>query len=638
MDRVIYSLVVAVLWVVQKLPPRLVDRLGGFAGWLAWLLLPGYRALVQRNLRQAFGRERDARQIRRMARRHFSQLGANLLGAAHFFAADEAKVRRHTRMENLEILRAAHARGRGVVLAISHIGNWEMFAQACFYARELPFGTVFQKVHNRHLDGMITRFRQRLGVKTFDRRAGLSAAAAFLRSGGVLGVLVDQHAGESGIWMPFFGKLASTSPLAASLAVKTGAAVVPVAVFRTGPAHWRIAVRPEVTFDEVPSAEQVPALTASIARVLESQITESPLDWFWVHNRWKLPKPEFLLTRAKRGIYLPSGVTARQLTPLRVVVRSSNWLGDAVMNVPAVQAVKKGRPDVHLTVLAPAKLADVWREVPEVDEVLVIGPRESIFSVAGRLRRGRFDAAIILPNSLRTALEVFLAGVPRRAGFAGHRRRWLLNQVAKGRKKRRSQPHTLRPEHHAKNYLRLVQEFGAGEPPVWPDSRSLAPSNQPPVLGLCPGAEYGPAKRWPVEKYRAVMEKISAATDAEWRIFGVAKDRPLAAILCENFPGRVVDRTGQTTLRELLEELREVRLLVTNDTGTMHLAALLGTPTVAIFGSTEPSLTGPLGEGHVVLRHQVECSPCFLRECPLDFRCMEGVTVDAVVEAIRRLV
>jgi lipopolysaccharide heptosyltransferase II len=331
-------------------------------------------------------------------------------------------------------------------------------------------------------------------------------------------------------------------------------------------------------------------------------------------------------------------VTARQLTPLRVVVRSSNWLGDAVMNVPAVQAVKKGRPDVHLTVLAPAKLADVWREVPEVDEVLVIGPRESIFSVAGRLRRGRFDAAIILPNSLRTALEVFLAGVPRRAGFAGHRRRWLLNQVAKGRKKRRSQPHTLRPEHHAKNYLRLVQEFGAGEPPVWPDSRSLAPSNQPPVLGLCPGAEYGPAKRWPVEKYRAVMEKISAATDAEWRIFGVAKDRPLAAILCENFPGRVVDRTGQTTLRELLEELREVRLLVTNDTGTMHLAALLGTPTVAIFGSTEPSLTGPLGEGHVVLRHQVECSPCFLRECPLDFRCMEGVTVDAVVEAIRRLV
>lgn len=635
MDRLIFYLVALLLGLVQRIPPRLCDALGLAGGFCAWGALPGYRRLVRRNLAIAFGREYSPATLRRMTREHFSRLGANLLGAVHFFAASEKKVRAHTTMENLEILRAAHARGRGVVLAISHIGNWEMFAQACFYARELPFGTVFQKVHNRYVDAAITRFRQRLGVRTFDRKTEMQAAAAFLRSGGVLGVLVDQHAGTSGIWTPLFQRLASTSPLAASLASRTGAAIVPVAVYRDGPAHWRIAVREEVAWEATTTTEEI---TLRVNRMLESQIRESPLDWFWVHNRWKLPYPDFLLGQTKRGFHLPEEERVG-LHPLRVVVRSSNWLGDAVMNIPAVRAMKAARPDLHLTVLCPAKLADLWRTVPQADDVLAIPSQGRLRGAVRLLRAGNFEAGIIFPNSLRVALEMWLAGVPRRAGLAGHRRRWLLNQIIPVSKKRLVR---IRPRHHAKVYLDLVDRLGAKTSAAFPLPAAnrpctADPSLVPNLLGLCPGAEYGPAKRWPLESFRAVMENISSSRDVEWHVFGVDKDRPLAATLGLEFPGRLVDRTGRTTLAELIVELRRLRLLLTNDTGTMHLAAALGVPVVAVFGSTEPLLTGPVGAPAIVLREQVECSPCFLRECPLDFRCMRAITPERVAEAVRQM-
>lgn len=612
--------------IIQLIPASLCSFIGRFLGFCAWLLLPRYRKLVRRNLTIAFGKERSPSQIASLARQHFQTLGANLLGAAHFFTASEKEVREHTTIENLDILEAAHARGHGVVLAISHIGNWELFAQASFYAPAMPFGTVFQKVHNQFIDAAITRFRRRLGVRTFDRKSELNAAAAFLRTGGVLGVLVDQHAGTSGIWTPLFGRLASTSPLGATLALKTGAAVVPVAIFTAGLGRWRICIRPEVTHPEDCSPE---ALTASINRALENQIRESPADWFWVHNRWKLPSPEFLLARAKRGLYLPDG--ADSLQKLRIVIRGSNWLGDAVMNVPAVRAIKAGRPDLHLAVLTPAKLADMWRSVSAVDEVIAIPEGASVFRVAALLR-GQFEVGIIFPNSLRTALEMYLANIPRRVGFPGHFRRRFLNQFPRNRKGH--QP-SIRPEHHANHYSLLADRIGAPPPPDPPAIMHSAETKI--LLGVCPGAEYGPAKRWPIEKFRSVMETISAQYDCQWHIFGVKKDSPLAHQLAHGFSGKVIDRTGKTTLSELMAELRQMRLLLTNDTGTMHLAALLGVPVVALFGSTEPALTSPFGSANIILREQVECSPCFRRKCPLDFRCMNALTPEMGSQAVLQI-
>jgi lipopolysaccharide heptosyltransferase II len=153
-------------------------------------------------------------------------------------------------------------------------------------------------------------------------------------------------------------------------------------------------------------------------------------------------------------------------------------------------------------------------------------------------------------------------------------------------------------------------------------------------IGLCPGAEYGPAKRWLPERFAEAAAKISAQSSAQWILFGTKNDAAVGEQIAGAIGDHCMNRIGKTTLDQLIDELRQCRLLLTNDTGTMHLAALLGVPVVAIFGSTEPRLTGPLGDGHIVLRHHVECSPCFLRKCPIDFRCMKAVSAQEIADAV----
>jgi heptosyltransferase II len=251
--------------------------------------------------------------------------------------------------------------------------------------------------------------------------------------------------------------------------------------------------------------------------------------------------------------------------------------------------------------------------------------------------------AILFPNSLRVALETWFSGIPRRVGYRGHWRSWLVNQIV--REPRKAGP----PEHHSLRFLRIARECGAETeetsnvqrptPNIQPsDSNQLSTiSYQPLKIGLCPGAEYGPAKRWLPERFAEAAAKITAQSSAQWILFGTKNDVAVGEQIAAAIGDRCVNRIGQTTLEQLIAELQQCRLLLTNDTGTMHLAALLGVPVVAIFGSTEPRLTGPLGNGHIILRHHVECSPCFLRECPIDFRCMKAISADEVAVAVLSL-
>jgi heptosyltransferase-2 len=455
-----------------------------------------------------------------------------------------------------------------------------------------------------------------------------------LRSGGGVGVLSDQHAGDHGLWTPFFGKLASTSPLPALLAKRTRAALIAAGVYTMGPARWRMVFTER--FDPPKADASIAALTSEINQIIEQQIRVAPEDWFWVHNRWKTPQPNFLLAHYKRGVHLPPGLSPEDLKPFQILIRSSNWLGDAAMSVPAVRAIKTGRPDARVTIAAPEKIAPMWKLVPEVDAIIPL-PGSRLLSVVKLLgREPSFDVAILFPNSVRAALESWLTRIPRRVGYRGHWRRWLLNQIVPV--PRKPGP----PEHHSLRFLRIARECGADAltfdtslPGVQYSTSNvqLAINRQPIKIGLCPGAEYGPAKRWLPERFAEAAEKISAQSSVRWILFGTPRDATVGDQIAAALGDHCVNRVGQTTLDQLIDELRECRLLLTNDTGTMHLAALLGVPVVAIFGSTEPRLTSPLGNGHIVLRHHVECSPCFLRECPIDFRCMKAVSVQEVANA-----
>ena len=660
MDRLGYAIYWLLDRLLGRLPIEFVFRLGGALGRLAYYVAPPYRRLVLHNLQIAFGREKLPGERRALARQHFIHLGANLFASIKLPHLNREEIESRVTVEGIETMNAGALHKGGFVLVISHLGSWEMFAQLTPNVFPCKVGTIFQALGNKLIDAEVRRNRARLGLALFERKEGFAKACQFMREGGAVGVLMDQHAGDAGLWTPLFGRLASTSTLAATLALRTEAWIVPAAVYTAGVARWRCVIRGQMQ----PHGQDVETITARINRMLEDQIREQPADWFWVHNRWKTPKPKFLLQSYKRGVFIPragsaesdrvtvagievstprdplpsSPFPALDAQPFRIVIRSSNWLGDAVMSVPAVRAIKRGRIDAHVTILAPAKLADIWKRVREVDAVLTFEPTESLFAVARKLRAGAFDAAIIFPNSLRTALEPWLAGVPRRVGVPGHRRRWLLDQVfVESKKKQPPGP----PPHQVHHYLALAQFVGAE---LGKDAAILG-AGQPsrrseagmPVIGVVPGAEYGPAKRWLPERFAEVLTRVNQETGCLWKLFGVTKDRSVADEILRATKAPVTDFVGKTTLAELMDELAHCDLVLTNDTGTMHLAALLGVPTVSLFGSTEPRLTGPLGDPHRVIRHQVPCSPCFLRECPLDFRCMKAITVDEVTAAVLAL-
>jgi heptosyltransferase-2 len=359
---------------------------------------------------------------------------------------------------------------------------------------------------------------------------------------------------------------------------------------------------------------------------------------------------------------------------MKILVRGTNWLGDAVMTAPALMRLREKFPGARITLLTPEKLRDLWPNHPAVDEIISFAADETVFAVAKKLRAGKFDLALVLPNSPRSAMEGFLAGIPRRTGYARPWRNFFLTQTVAPRleavkMRKRSVAEIKRlvaenPESGIRNpesaksarqifeYLHLAAALGTNPEPL-PPLLSVTPEEieaakkkfgldkiPNPIFGLNPGAEYGPAKRWPVEKFISAAREIQQRTNCVWILFGGKNDLPITNQIeteIQNSKFKIQNLAGKTSLRELMSLLKLCRVLLTNDTGPMHVAAALGTPVVVPFGSTSPELTGPGLPGDTqnrLLKSDAPCSPCFLRECPIDFRCMNGISVGRVVEAV----
>jgi len=366
--------------------------------------------------------------------------------------------------------------------------------------------------------------------------------------------------------------------------------------------------------------------------------------------------------------------------PEKILVRGVNWLGDAVMTTPALQRLREAKPDAHIALLTHAKLADLWRHHSAINSVITFHDNDGVLAVTKKLRSENFTTALVLPNSPRSALEVFLARIPRRIGLARPWRDFLLThrlspdeRVMRMRKRSRSEILKLAgmddefpiqggkgdydsTTHQLHHYLQLAAALGANPTPVPPRLEvteaevsavkarfGAGADERTPLFGLNPGAEYGPAKRWPRERFVAAAVELQRRTKCRWWMFGGKADEPLAAGIAADIlaakagpPDAVRSIAGQTSLRELCAALKACRLVITNDTGPMHVAAAVGTPVIVPFGSTSPELTGPGLPGdtrHHLIKARVPCSPCFLRECPIDFRCMSSISVEHVVGA-----
>jgi lipopolysaccharide heptosyltransferase II len=323
----------------------------------------------------------------------------------------------------------------------------------------------------------------------------------------------------------------------------------------------------------------------------------------------------------QRGISLP-----------RILVVAPNWIGDALMAQPLLARLHEKIPDLELDVLAPEWVAPVVRRMPEVDEVIAVPFRHKALQLGARWKIGRelkargYEQAIVLPNTWKSALVPFFAGIPLRSGYLGESRYGLLNVI------HRKSDATM-PLH----YARLSEAPGAEvkEPLPAPHldtgpEETEAAKRRFRVQGryavFCPGAEYGPAKRWPY------FGELSKRLPAQTLILGSANDREAArGILGRNL-------AGETTLDEAIALIAGADYVVTNDSGLMHVAAALGRPQIALFGSSSPVHTPPLSQAARVLWLRIECSPCFERVCPLGhFRCMREMTVETVLKEIQNL-
>jgi heptosyltransferase II len=367
------------------------------------------------------------------------------------------------------------------------------------------------------------------------------------------------------------------------------------------------------------------------------------------------------------------------IQPRRILVRGVNWLGDAVMTTPALLRLREKFPAAHITLLTPEKLKDLWLNHPAVNEIISFVPGESVFSIGKKLRAGKFDLALVLPSSPRSAIEVYFGGIPRRIGYSRPWWNFFLTQTVAPRagavkmhKRSESEirqlvaddgsqrhntnghvlPNAATTAHQIHEYLHLAAALGANPGPLPPQLFVAAEEIETtknkfgvdkisnPIFGLNPGAEYGPAKRWPIEKFIATAREIQQRTNCLWILFGGKSDLQLCERIeseTQNSKLKTQNFCGKTSLRELMSLLKLCRVLLTNDTGPMHVAAALGTPVVVPFGSTSPELTGPGLPGdarNYLLKSDAPCSPCFLRECPIDFRCMNGISVERVVQAL----
>jgi len=332
----------------------------------------------------------------------------------------------------------------------------------------------------------------------------------------------------------------------------------------------------------------------------------------------------------------------------RVVVRGTNWVGDSVMTLPALRALRRVLPETKITLVVRPSAKGIFADVDFVDEVLVYDRPNalSVFSQIKEWRRRQFDLAVLFQNAFEAALIPFLAGVPLRLGYATEARRALLTHPL-------PLPEWRSSRHEVFYYLYLVTAleqmlFGTsaiceGDPDASltiSDARKTEAENLlraygvregEPVVALVPGSINSRAKRWSAESYAALADRL-IESKRQVVLIGSANEVDVSTEVTTRMQQRPIVLTGKTSLDQITSLLSLVDLIVTNDTGPAHIAAALGRPTLVIFGPTNPLTTRPFAPEAEILRHPPDCAPCMLRDCPIDHRCMTAITVEEVFE------
>ncbi len=333
----------------------------------------------------------------------------------------------------------------------------------------------------------------------------------------------------------------------------------------------------------------------------------------------------------------------------RILVRSTNWVGDAVMSIPALEALRARFPRAEIVLVSKPWVSELYWHHPAVNRQIIYKPKSEhrgprgFMKLVREIREEQFDLAILLQNAFQAAWMTRMARIPVRVGYATDHRSALLHDPIEP-------PPPAAYGHQVNYYLQLLFRAGliakpepveeirirlSDEEKSWALKKleSLGLGGQRYLVGIAPGAAFGPAKRWPPERFAGLADRLIGALGADVLIFGSEAERPLAEEIAGTMKHTPIIMAGETSLRELLSLMAGCRMIVANDSGPMHLAAAMGIPLIAIFGSTDERATGPLGTRVRIVKKGVECSPCGRRECPIDFRCMTELSAEEVYRA-----
>ena len=337
---------------------------------------------------------------------------------------------------------------------------------------------------------------------------------------------------------------------------------------------------------------------------------------------------------------------------MKILIRATNWVGDAIMALPALRAVRKRFPDAEITIVARPYIADIYRDQEICDQLIPYDPKGLHAGFSGRerlaaeLRAQKFDVALLLQNAFDAAWLAWRARIPERIGYARHARSFLLTQRVPLPRQGEI------PAHEKYYYLELLRRAGWGHSAkdetfiglrVPEEKRRSADEflsksgvRQGAVrIAVAAGASYGSAKCWPPLRFAEVANRLQSETEAEIILFGTAAEANVSTAISAEMPRPPIDLTGKTAIADLPALLSQCQLFIGNDSGAMHVAAAVGLPIVAVFGPTDPHGTAPVTPRCSIVQQKPYCSPCFLRRCPTDHRCMTAITADMVQAAAK---
>ncbi|WP_162029234.1 MULTISPECIES: glycosyltransferase family 9 protein [unclassified Lentimonas] len=485
--------------------------------------------------------------------------------------------------------------GKPFVVMLPHMTMSEAASLLPHYFPGLPqVNVVFRPLNQPAMNAWVEETRSRFGNRQLSRRSGYNDAMAALRRGEGVALLFDQDAAGRGATSLFMGRLASLTDLPGLMALRFDADVHLLLLERTE--FWQA----KLTLQQLPKCETSTEIAVRAHNLLEAYLKRddhSAPDWLWLHGRWghqSGSKKRFNLPEKRMELEQTNTINGEADTPrkTRLWVRMPNWLGDVVMALPLLRAIRKARPDFEITLIGKAAFQPLFDRLDVGDRFIPL-PKQGrgYFKAFYQLRHDYPDTYLLFTNSTRSDLEAFLTRCPQRMGMIrpGKKRQLL------------TKPYYLPADidetttHQTAVWEMMLERYGLRAPLDCAPLPREAPSGRPQVAMIC-GTENAPEKRWPISHWRALIEQLLVAQpEVEVLLFGTPADRAITDQVAEGLPaGSIQNLAGKTNLAEFCDGLKQCNAVICNDTGGMHLANMMGTPVVVVFGPTNPVRTGPI--------------------------------------------